>query len=82
MARCRRNPSLVQRRGLRPLMRRDLERKLAKCCDQVCPKPDCLSHRAHRYFPRVPLASPGGSCCREALQKPAAIDSDVMGSTG
>src|SRR5271155_661326 len=29
MARCRHNPSLLQRNGLTPLMRRDLERRLA-----------------------------------------------------
>jgi len=29
MARCRHNPRLLQRSGLRPLMRRDLERRLA-----------------------------------------------------
>ena len=30
------------------------------------PQTGLFAHRAHRHVPRVPLASPGGSCCRRA----------------
>jgi hypothetical protein len=57
MARCRHNPNLPQRRGLRPLMRRDLEHGLAYA-EISAPAISCVDRQAayHRRSLRARVA--------------------------